>query len=130
MLLLTRKILNQVVSHHVESSTVATITWLIATEYLFQKWPHICCVCHSHNPVLSSYMIYHRVLWRSNTTGATYGVGTVYPSGKHEFTPGVLWDSCFSALVFCVMLGRSFWHFVLFFVTTALSVLLWFMASH
>ena len=29
-------------SHHFESFTVATMTWLTAMEYLFHKWPRIC----------------------------------------------------------------------------------------
>ena len=36
-------------------------------------------------PVLSSFMIYHRVRTANNTTGAT---GTAYPSGAHELTLG------------------------------------------
>ena len=31
------------------------------TEYLCHKWPHICYVCRNHNPILSSFMTYHRV---------------------------------------------------------------------
>jgi len=30
-------------------------------------------VCSNHNPVISSFMTYHRVSYKSNTTGATYG---------------------------------------------------------
>jgi len=33
-------------------------------------------------------MTYHRDCNKSNTTGATYGAGTVYLSGAPEFTPG------------------------------------------
>jgi len=33
-------------------------------------------------------MTYHRVCNYINTTGATSGAGTAYPSGAHEFTPG------------------------------------------
>jgi hypothetical protein len=48
-------------SHHFESFTVATMTWLTAMEYLCHKWPRICSTCRKHFPVLSSFMIYHRV---------------------------------------------------------------------
>ena len=37
---------------------------------------------------LSSFMIYHRVCNKINTTGVTSGAGTAYPSGEHEFIPG------------------------------------------
>jgi len=33
-------------------------------------------------------MIYQWVCKKSNTTGATSGTGTAYPSGAPEFTPG------------------------------------------
>jgi len=36
-------------------------TWLTVTEWLCHKWPRICSVCHTHNPVLSSFMAYHWV---------------------------------------------------------------------
>ena len=49
------------------------------------------------------------MLTTSNTTGATSGAGTAYPSGTPEFTPGSYWGSCYrySIFVFCVMLCRS-----------------------
>jgi hypothetical protein len=40
-----------------------------------------------HFPVLSSFMTYHRVCYYINTTGATSGSGTTYPSGAPEFIP-------------------------------------------
>ena len=48
-------------SHHFESFTVATMTWLTIMEYLCHKWPQICSTCRKHFPVLSSFMTYHRV---------------------------------------------------------------------
>jgi hypothetical protein len=45
------------------------------------KWPRICSVCRNHNPFLSSFMTYHRVCNKSNTTAATSLAGTP------EFTP-------------------------------------------
>ena len=47
----------------------------------------ICSTCHTHLPVLSSFMTYHRVSNKINMTGATSGAGTQYPSGAPEFTP-------------------------------------------
>jgi hypothetical protein len=44
-----------------ESFTVATMTWLTVMEYLCHKWPRICSTCRKQFPVLSSFMIYHRV---------------------------------------------------------------------
>ena len=40
-------------SYHVESFTVATMTWLIVMEYLCHKWPMICSTCRKHFHVLS-----------------------------------------------------------------------------
>jgi hypothetical protein len=45
--------------HHFESFTVATVAWLVITEYLCHKWLLICSVCRNHNPYLSSIMTYH-----------------------------------------------------------------------
>jgi len=64
----------------VESFKVATITLLSNTEYLHHQSPRICSVCYKHNLVLSSFMTYHRGCNKSNTTGATIGTGTAYPS--------------------------------------------------
>jgi len=61
------------------------MTWLTVPEHLCHKWPRICSTCRKHFPVLSSSMTYHLVC---NTTGATSGAGTAYPSGAPEFPPG------------------------------------------
>jgi len=49
-LLLTMKLLNKRFywsswSHHFESFTIATMTWLTVMEYLCHKWPRICSTC-------------------------------------------------------------------------------------
>ena len=55
---------------------------------LWHRYPRICSVCRSYIPVLlSSFMSYLRILNKSNTTGATSGAGTVYPSEAHMFVP-------------------------------------------
>jgi hypothetical protein len=60
-LLLTRTLLTEGFllvnwSHHFESFTVATTTWLTIMEYMCHKWPRICSTCRKHLPVLSSLM--------------------------------------------------------------------------
>jgi hypothetical protein len=105
------------------------MTWFTVTEYLCHKWPQICSACCNHNPILSSFMTYHRVCDKSNMTGATYGAWTAYPScaPDHEFTPQVFSGICVAwSLVFCVRFCRLL--FVLFLLAIALSVL-WFTAS-
>ena len=42
-----------------------------------------------------------------NTTGATSGAGTAYPSGAPEFTPGFQWGSCYPIYSFMCMCCRS-----------------------
>ena len=41
-------------SHHFESFTVATMTWLTVAEYMCHKWPRICSTCRKHFPIISS----------------------------------------------------------------------------
>ena len=48
----------------------STMTWLNVTEYLCHKWPGIFPVCRNHNPVLSSFMTYHRMCNKNYTTGS------------------------------------------------------------
>ena len=72
------------------------------------KYPRVCSTCCKHFPVLSSFMTYHRVCDKINTTGATSGAGIANPSGAPEFTPGFKWDSCYSILSFMCMFCRSF----------------------
>ena len=44
-------------------------------------------VCHYHNPVLSSFMTYHRICNKRNTTGVTRGAGIAYyHCGGYELT--------------------------------------------
>ena len=72
------------------------------------------------NSVLFSFMNYHRVCNKSNTTGGTSGAGTAYPSWAPEFTPGFQWGSFCSIYYFCVVFCRSL--FVLFRLAIMLSV--------
>jgi hypothetical protein len=65
--------------------------------------------------------------WQAKRQMFTSGAGTAYPSGAHEFTPGVQWGSCYLIFSFMCMFCRSL--FVLFLSTIVLSVLLWFTDS-
>ena len=71
-------------------------------EYLCHKWPRICFTCHKHFSVLSSFMTYLRVCSYINTTGATGGAGSAYPSGAHEFSQVFSGVCVTRSLVLCV----------------------------
>ena len=62
------------------------MTWSTATEYLCIKWPRICYICRNHNPVISSFMSYYSICNKSNTTDASSGAGTAFPSGAPKLT--------------------------------------------
>jgi hypothetical protein len=53
-----------------------TMTFRTATKYLCHKLPRICSVCRNYYPVLSSFITYHRICNKSNTTGASCGKWT------------------------------------------------------
>jgi hypothetical protein len=89
-------------SHHFESFTVATMTWLTVMEYLCHKWPRICSTCRKHFRFLSPFTTYHRVCKEINTTDATSGTGTAYPSVAPEFTLGFSGVVVTRYLVLCV----------------------------
>ena len=82
--------------------------------------------CRKHFPVLCSFMTYRWVCNQSNTTDATSGAGTVYPSEAIEFTPGFQWDLCCSIFSFMYFVDSclSFKLVVLFLLAIVLSVLL------
>ena len=82
---------------------VATMTWLTDSEYLCHKWPRI----------WSTFMTYHWVCSWSNTTGATSGAGTAYPSGAPSSPPVFLRGLCCSFFSFlCSGLLIVVCHFV------------------
>ena len=56
------------------------MTRLTFTVYMCNKLPRISSVWLIHNLVLSALMSYHPVCCKCNTTGATSGAGTIYPS--------------------------------------------------
>jgi hypothetical protein len=55
-------------------ATVKLSKWCVTNNYIYP-------IYRNHNPVLSSFMTYHWVCNKSNTTGATCRVGTVCSSG-------------------------------------------------
>jgi hypothetical protein len=64
---------------------------LTVTGYLCHKWPRICSICPTHNPIFSSFMTYHRDCNKCNAT----------------------WGSFCS--IFCVILCRLLFVFLSFF---------------
>ena len=72
--------------HHFESFTVPTMTWLTVAEYLSQMTTDMFHSSGAFFTVLSSFMSYHCLC---TTTVVISGTGTAYPSGAHEFTPGL-----------------------------------------
>ena len=67
-------------------------------EYLCHK----CSTCRKHFSVLSSFMTYHRIYNKINTTGTTSGAGTAYHSGALGFTTGFSGVRVTQSLVLCV----------------------------
>ena len=47
--------------YYFERFKVATMNWLIVTDYMCPKRPRICSVYRNHNAVLSAFMTCHRV---------------------------------------------------------------------
>ena len=48
-------------------------------------------------------MTYHRICSYINTTGATSGTGTAYPSGTSEFTPGFIGVHVTRSIALCII---------------------------
>ena len=99
-------------SHHFDSFTVATMTWLAVTEYLCYKWPRICSTCRKHFPVLS-----HSWLIIGFVTRLTRRVQLVEQElildRNHLSSPLVFSGVRVTrSLVFCVMYCRSFCPFL------------------
>jgi len=93
--------------------------WLIVAEYLCYKEPQICSTRHNHNPVLCSFMTYHRVCnkIKSNARDATCGAGTAYPSGTaDQFILFLCGIHVARSLVFCVLFCRSLFVLLSFYI--------------
>jgi hypothetical protein len=67
---------------------------------------------------LSVFMTYYRVSNTNNTTGATCGVGSAYPSESPELTPVVSVVRVTRSLVLCVMFCRLLFVLYLFVLET------------
>ena len=67
------------------------------------------------------FSCYHRICNQINTTGATNGARTAYPSRAPKFIPGFQWGWCYSIFSFMCLFSRSL--FVLFLLAIVLSVL-------
>ena len=78
---------------------------------------------------LSVFMTYYRVSNKNNTTGATCGVGSAYPSESPGFTPVVSVVRVTISLVLCVMFCRLLFVLYLFLLAIVLSILLQFTSS-
>jgi len=89
-----------------ESFTVNTMYCLTVTEYLCHKWPRICSFRRKHNPVLSSFMNYHRVCNKSNTTDGTNWAGTGLPFRSIWVHTLMWWGWYCSVFVFWVVVYR------------------------
>ena len=73
---------------------------------------------------LSVFMTYNRVCNKNNTAGATYGVGSAYPSETPEFNPVVSVVRVTRSLVLCVIFCRLLFVLYLFLLAIVLSILL------
>jgi hypothetical protein len=90
------------------------MTWLTVEEYLYHKWPPTYFVFRNHNPVLCSFITYHRICIKSNPRGATNIAGIAHYSGAPECTPvfrGV--RAIVQSLDFCVVFSRSLFVLIL-----------------
>jgi hypothetical protein len=76
----------------------------------------VSAICCNHNPMLSPFINYHRVCNKSNTTGSTSGVGSVYHSGAHEFIPSFTGVRVAQSLVCCGVFCRSLFVLLSFFL--------------
>jgi len=95
------------------------------TEYLCHKFPRICSIYRIYKPVLSSFMTYHLLCNKSNTTGVASGAWTAYLSEGPESTSDFSGIRVAQSLVFCVMFCRLSFILLLFFLlVNVLSVLL------
>jgi hypothetical protein len=92
--------------------------------YRFNESISICSACRNQAPIFSSFMIYHQVCNKCNTTTVTCGAGTVYLPGAPEFTPVFSGFRVDQSLIYSVLLCMLM--FVLFRLTITFSVLLGF----
>jgi hypothetical protein len=92
---------------------------------VFIHKPRMCSVCRNHNPVLSSFMSYHRVCSKSKTTGSTFEQELKTLPKHLNSLPVFRGVHVAQSLVFCVMFCRLLFILLSFFSVILLSVLLW-----
>ena len=73
-------------------------------------------LCRNYNPIISSFMTYHRVSNKSNAMGSTCEAGIAYPSGASEFTPVFSKVRVVRSLVLCVVFCSSLFVLLSFFI--------------
>ena len=84
--------------------------WLVLCHIILLKlvfqFTRILSVCRSdYSSLLSSFVTYHRICIKNNTTDVTSIAETVYPYGTPEFTPCFFVGSCYPVFNFlCIVL--------------------------
>jgi hypothetical protein len=118
-----------------------TMTFRTATKYLCHKLPRICSVCRNYYPVLSSFITYHRICNKSNTTGASCGKWTTCLYRAPGLTSwGFVLQSTWADLLGVRVTEHLGWpldllgvrvarSFVVFRFVIVLSIFVWFTAS-
>ena len=96
------------VRHHDICYRYRMSVWQITMD-MFQMW--------YSNPVLSSYLEYHRLLHISNTMGATTRTESAYPPEAHDFTPFLLEFLLRNHRLFCVRFLFYFLTIVFFLIS-------------
>jgi hypothetical protein len=71
--------------------------------------------CRNYNPIISSFMTYHRDSNKSKAMGSTCEAVVAYPSGSSEFTPVFSKVRVVRSLVLCVVFCRSLFVLLSFF---------------
>jgi hypothetical protein len=91
------------------------MTWLTVTEYLCYKRSRKYAVCRNHNLFFSSFMSYHQVCNKSNTTCATSGAKELltFPGhmSSHRVCGGLCCSICYFWGLFCVNFCLFPFHF-------------------
>jgi hypothetical protein len=96
---------------HLESFTVATMTWLTVTNICVTNDHVICSVCGSYNPIFSLLTTYHGVCNKCNTTGATSDLKRISWHVHFYHVYFWIWCNYITWPVYCYYkMGRSHVH--------------------
>jgi len=96
----TKRTCRKLLLHFLNPKVSSCSALYYVTEYPCHKWSWICFVWRNHNPIFSSFIIFHRVRNNSNTTGVKYQAGTAYPSRAPAFTSALSGFRVARSLVF------------------------------